>query len=58
MFIQKNQATGRLIVNLFGLRLKFHLPIKNEHADEKFANLLYELADPRTLKSIFKQAGL
>lgn len=52
MFIHKNKATGRLIVNLFGLRLKFHLPIKTKHADEKFANLLYELADPRTLANV------
>lgn len=44
--------TGRLIVNLFGLRLKFRLPVKNKKADERFANLLYELADPRTLARV------
>ena len=52
MFIKKNKITGRLIVNLFGLRLKFRLPVKNKGLDEKFANLLYELADPRTLERV------
>lgn len=52
MFIQKNRATGRIIINLFGLRLKFHLPIKDKFANEKFANLLYELADSRTLANV------
>lgn len=52
MFIQKNKATGRIIINLFGLRLKFHLPIKDKFANEKFANLLYELADSRTLANV------
>ena len=52
VFIKKNKMTGRLIVNLFGLRLKFRLPVKNKHADERLANLLYELADPRTLEKV------
>ena len=52
MFIKKNKITGRLIVNLFGLRLKFRLPVKNKGLDEKLANLLYELADPRTLERV------
>lgn len=52
MFIKKNKITGRLIVNLFGLRLKFRLPVKNKGLDEKLANLLYELADPRTLEKV------
>ena len=52
MFIKKNKLTGRLIINLFGLRLKFRLPVKNKNAEDKFANLLYELADPRTLQNI------
>lgn len=52
MFIKKNRMTGRLIVNLFGLRLKFRLPVKNKNADERLANLLYELADPRTLAKV------
>lgn len=52
MFIKKNRITGRLIVNLFGLRLKFRLPVNKNKIDEKFSNLLYELADPRTLQNI------
>lgn len=52
VFIKKNKMTGRLIVNLFGLRLKFRLPVKNKHADERLANLLYELADPRTVAKV------
>ena len=52
MFIKKNKLTGRLIVNLLGLRLKFRLPVNKNKMDEKFANLLYELADPRTLQNV------
>ena len=52
MFIKKNKLTGRLIVNIFGLRLKFRLPVNKNKMDEKFANLLYELADPRTLQNV------
>ena len=52
VFIKKNRMTGRLIVNLFGLRLKFRLPVKNKNSDERLANLLYELADPRTLEKV------
>lgn len=52
MFIEKNKLTGRLIVNILGLRMKFHLPVKGKNTDERFENLLYELADPRTLQSV------
>lgn len=52
LFIKKNKMTGRLIVNLFGIRMKFRLPSKDKYSDEKLANLLYELADPRTLAEI------
>ena len=52
LFIKKNSITGRLIINLFGLRLKFRIPVKNKHSDERLANLLYELADPRTLAKV------
>lgn len=46
-YIKKNASTGRLELNLFGIRLKF---LKKSLSPEK--NLLYELADPRTLQNI------
>lgn len=51
-FVKKNRLTGRLIVNFFGLKLKFRLSPKNNFKDDLMANLLYELADPRTLQSV------
>ena len=50
-YIKKTKSTGRYEVNLFGLKMKFR--IGNGHIDPcKFENLLYELADPRTLANI------
>lgn len=46
-YIKRNASTGRLELNLFGIRLKF---LKKSLSPEK--NLLYELADPRTLQNI------
>ena len=39
----------RLIINLFGIKLKFHKPLKY---NDLMKNLLYELADKRTLENI------
>ena len=50
-YIKKTKSTGRYEVNLFGLKMKFR--IGSGHVDAyKFENLLYELADPRTLASV------
>lgn len=46
-YIKRNASTGRLELNLFGIRMKF---LKKCPSPEK--NLLYELADPRTLQNI------
>ncbi len=46
-FIEKNNE--RIIVNLFGLRLKFHRKISQEAL---LRNYLYELADKRTFEDI------
>lgn len=47
-----NKLTKKITFNLFGIKLKFQLPIKSKNQDVRFENLLYELADPRTLASI------
>lgn len=47
MFIQKRN--DRLIINLFGIKLKFHRAITTE---QLLANFLYEIADVRTLQNI------
>ncbi len=50
-YIKRTKSTGRYEINLFGLKMKFRLG--NRHIDAyKFDNLLYELADPRTLASV------
>ena len=50
-YIKRTKSTGRYEVNLFGLKMKFRLG--NGHVDGyRFENLLYELADKRTLKSV------
>lgn len=50
-YIKRTKSTGRYEINLFGLKMKFRLG--NRHIDAyKFENLLYELADPRTLSNV------
>lgn len=51
-YLRKTKSTGRYELNLFGLKIKFRLNDKNDSYKEKLENLLYELADPRTLKSV------
>lgn len=51
-YLRKTKSTGRYELNLFGLKMKFRLNDKNDSYKEKFENLLYELADPRTLRSV------
>ncbi len=46
-YIRKNSATGRLEIEIFGLRMKFQ-----QKCPPPEKNLLYELADPRTLQNI------
>ena len=48
----KRSADGRYEVNLFGCKLKFRINNDSLVYKNKLDNLLYELADPRTLKSI------
>lgn len=48
-YIKKNKLTGRYEVNLFGIKMKFNTHKKNR---QYFDNLLYELADPRTLEYV------
>ena len=50
--IMYNKITKRISFNLFGINIKFQLPLKAKNIDERFENLLYELADPRTLKNV------
>lgn len=47
-YIKKTSATGRLEINLFGIKMKFNT---SPHQD-RINNLLYELADPRTLQNV------
>lgn len=47
-YIKKTSSTGRLEINLFGIRMKFNLAPYNDRLN----NLLYELADPRTLQKV------
>lgn len=51
-YLKRTKSTGRYELNLFGLKMKFRIQDKNEIYKEKLDNLLYELADPRTLKSV------
>lgn len=46
-FIEKHN--DRLVVNLFGLKLKFRKPLKQE---DLMRNFMYELADKRTFENI------
>lgn len=50
-YIKRTKSTGRYEVNLFGLKMKFRAG-KGSVDTYKFENLLYELADPRTLASV------
>ena len=47
-----NKLTKKITFNLFGIKIKFQLPFKPKKQNERFENLLYELADPRTLANI------
>lgn len=51
-YLKRTKSTGRYELNLFGLKMKFRIQDKNEIYKEKLDNLLYELADPRTLKTV------
>lgn len=46
-YIKKNTTTGRLEIKLFGFKMKFQ-----QKCPPPEKNLLYELADPRTLQNI------
>ena len=48
-YIKKASATGRYEINLFGIKMKF---LTKCPPPDNLGNLLYELADPRTLKNI------
>ncbi len=50
-YIKKTKSTGRYEVNLFGLKMKFRIGNGQINA-YCFENLLYELADPRTLENV------
>ena len=47
-----NKVTKRFNLKLFGINIKFQLPFKAKKLDERFENLIYELADERTLKNV------
>ena len=47
-----NRLTKKLTLKFFGINLKFQLPLKIKNQNERLENLIYELADPRTLKNI------
>lgn len=51
-YLKRTKSTGRYELNIFGLKMKFRIQDKNEIYKEKLDNLLYELADPRTLKAV------
>lgn len=48
-YIKKTSATGQYEINIFGIKMKFH---KKCPPPELTKNLLYELADPRTLENV------
>lgn len=48
-YIKKTASTGRYEICLFGLKLKINRGIKE---GDQIKNLLYELADPRTLENV------
>ena len=48
-YFTKTASTGRYEINMFGIRMKFNTGIKST---DIINNLLYELADPRTLQEI------
>lgn len=47
-----NKITKRLNFKFFGMNIKFQFPFKARKLDERFENLIYELADERTLKNV------
>lgn len=54
-YIKQTKSTGRYEVGLLGMKMKFRfgdLNRKHQKDREKFDNLLYELADPRTLANV------
>lgn len=51
-YIKKTKSTGRYEINFFGLKAKFRLAKSDNKLNEKLENLLYELADSRTLANI------
>ena len=52
-YLKRTASTGRYELNIFGLKMKFRINEgKNESYREKIENLLYELADPRTLQNV------
>ena len=50
-YLRKTKSTGRYELNIFGFKMKFRIGNGSIKA-YKFENLLYELADPRTLASV------
>ena len=48
-YIKKTTSTGRYEIKLFGLKIKLNT---KSNSEQKINNLLYELADPRTLQNI------
>lgn len=52
LYLKKTQSTGRYELNLFGLKIKFRLNNQDDNFKDRFDNIMYELADPRTLKSV------
>lgn len=52
-YLKRTASTGRYELNIFGLKMKFRINEgKNESYRERIENLLYELADPRTLQNV------
>ena len=52
-YLKKVKSTGRYELNILGLKMKFRLgKKKNNLYKERLDNLIYELADPRTLENI------
>ena len=52
-YLKKTKSTGRYELNILGLKFKFRLGQKNDTLyKEKLENLLYELADARTLANV------
>lgn len=48
-YFKKTASTGRYEINLFGIKMKFNA---GRGQTDRINNLLYELADPRTLQNI------